>query len=277
MWNGGIGTYAKASFETHEQASDKANDALRVDARDLRCRVVGEGGNLGFTQLARVEYALRGGLIYTDAIDNSAGVDCSDHEVNIKILLDKVVANGDMTTKQRNQLLVEMTDDVARLVLADNYSQTQAISIVVAGGAQKLYEQARFMDLLEQTGRFNRLLEGLPDKKVLTERLALAQGLTKPEVAVLLAYSKMNYFEAIVASDIPDDPFVQDRLSQYFPPVLGERFAEEIKGHRLRREIIATSIAGSISDHVGPGDRISRARRGGLGYRGSGSRLYCRE
>jgi glutamate dehydrogenase len=146
-----------------------------------------------------------------------------------------------------------MTDDVARLVLADNYSQTQAVSIVVAGGAQKLYEQARFMDLLEHTGRFNRLLEGLPDKKALTERLALAQGLTKPEVAVLLAYSKMNYFEAIVASDIPDDPFVQDRLSQYFPPVLGERFAAEIKGHRLRREIIATSIAGSISDHVGPG------------------------
>lgn len=253
LWNGGIGTYAKASFETHEQASDKANDSLRVDARDLRCRVIGEGGNLGFTQLARVEYALRGGLIYTDAIDNSAGVDCSDHEVNIKILLDKVVANGDMTTKQRNQLLAEMTDDVARLVLADNYSQTQAVSIVVAGGAQKLYEQARFMDLLEHTGRFNRLLEGLPDKKALTERLALAQGLTKPEVAVLLAYSKMNYFEAIVASDIPDDPFVQDRLSQYFPPVLGERFAAEIKGHRLRREIIATSIAGSISDHVGPG------------------------
>jgi len=253
LWNGGIGTYAKASFETHEQASDKANDGLRVDARELRCRVIGEGGNLGFTQLARVEYSLRGGLIYTDAIDNSAGVDCSDHEVNIKILLDKVVANGDMTNKQRNQLLAEMTDDVARLVLADNYAQTQAISTIVAGGAQRLYEQARFMDLLEHTGRFSRQLEALPDKKALTERLALEQGLTKPEVAVLLAYSKMNYFEAIVASDIPDDPFVQDRLARYFPPVLSVRFAEEIKGHRLRREIIATSIAGSISDHVGPG------------------------
>jgi glutamate dehydrogenase len=253
LWNGGIGTYVKASYETHEQARDKANDGVRVDARDLRCRVVGEGGNLGLTQLARVEYALRGGLIYTDAIDNSAGVDCSDHEVNIKILLDKVVANGDMTTKQRNQLLVEMTDDVARLVLADNYAQTQAISIVVSGGAQRLYEQARFMDLLEHTGRFHRQLEGLPEKKALTERLALEQGLTKPEVAVLLAYSKMNYYEALLASDVPDDPFIQDRLARYFPAVLGERFAAEIRGHRLRREIIATSVAGSISDHVGPG------------------------
>ena len=253
LWNGGIGTYVKASHETHEQASDKANDSVRVNACDLRCRVVGEGGNLGLTQLARVEYALQGGLIYTDAIDNSAGVDCSDHEVNIKILLDKVVANGDMTIKQRNQLLAKMTDDVAGLVLADNYAQTQAVSIVVAGGAQRLYEQARFMDLLEYTGRFDRQLEGLPEKKALTERLALEQGLTKPEVAVLLAYSKMNYYEAILASDIPDDPFVQNRLARYFPVVLGKRFAEEIKGHRLRREIIATSVAGSISDHVGPG------------------------
>ena len=253
LWNGGIGTYVKASYETHEQARDKANDGVRVDACDLRCRVVGEGGNLGLTQLARVEYALRGGQVYTDAIDNSGGVDCSDHEVNIKILLGQVVANGDMTTKQRNQLLVEMTDDVARLVLADNYAQTQAISMVVAGGARRLYEQARFIDLLEQSGRFNRRLEGLPEKKALTERLALEQGLTKPEVSVLLAYSKMAYYEAILASDVPDDPFVQHRLNGYFPAVLADRFAEEIRSHRLRREIIATVIAGSISDHVGPG------------------------
>ena len=253
LWNGGIGTYVKASFETHEQASDKANDGVRVDACDLRCRVVGEGGNLGLTQLARVEYSLRGGLVYTDAIDNSAGVDCSDHEVNIKILLDKLVSNGDMTSKQRNRLLVEMTDDVAQLVLADNYAQTQAISIVVAGGAQRMYEQARFIDLLEQSGRFDRRLEGLPEKKALTERLALEQGLTKPEVSVLLAYSKMAYYEAILDSDIPDDPFVQNRLNDYFPGVLAERFEDEITQHRLRREIIATVIAGSISDHVGPG------------------------
>ena len=158
-----------------------------------------------------------------------------------------------MTSKQRNRLLVEMTDDVARLVLADNYAQTQAISIVVAGGAQRMYEQARFIDLLEQTGRFDRRLEALPDKKALTERLALEQGLTKPEVSVLLAYSKMAYYEAILDSDIPDDPFGQKRLNDYFPGVLAERFGDEITQHRLRREIIATVIAGSISDHVGPG------------------------
>ena len=253
LWNGGIGTYVKASTETHEQARDKANDGLRVDATELRCRVVGEGGNLGFTQLARVEFALRGGHIYTDAIDNSAGVDCSDHEVNIKILLDKLVAGGDLTTKQRNLLLSDMTDDVARLVLGDNYAQTLAISLVTTGGAQRLYEQARFMDLLEQSGRLNRRLEGLPDKKALTERLALGQGLSKPEVAVLLAYSKMSYFESIVASDIPDDPFVLDRLIAYFPERLGERYADEIARHRLRREIIATLIGGEIANHVGPG------------------------
>ena len=253
LWNGGIGTYVKASYESDEQARDKANDAVRIDASELNCRVVGEGGNLGLTQLARTEFALNGGSIYTDAIDNSAGVDCSDHEVNIKILLDKIVADGDMTGKQRNKLLVDMTDDVARLVLADNYAQTQAISFVVAGGTQRLYEQARFIDLLEHNGGFDRRLEGLPDKKGITERLAMERGLTKPEVAVLLAYSKMNYFEAIVASDVPDDPFVQDRLIEYFPPVLGERFPRGIKEHRLRREIIATTIAGHIADHVGPG------------------------
>ncbi len=253
LWNGGIGTYVKASFESDDQARDKANDAVRINATELNCRVVGEGGNLGFTQLARVEFAKHGGQIYTDAIDNSGGVDCSDHEVNIKILLNKVVADGDMTTKQRNQLLVKMTDDVAGLVLADNYAQTQAISIVAAGGAQRLYEQARFMDLLEQRGGLSRQLEGLPDRKALTERQAAGQGLTKPEIAVLLAYSKMNYFEAIVASDVPDDRFVLDRLVRYFPPVLGDRYAAEIAGHRLRREIVATVIAGSIVDHVGPG------------------------
>ncbi|MCB1772618.1 MAG: NAD-glutamate dehydrogenase [Gammaproteobacteria bacterium] len=253
LWNGGIGTYVKASYETHEQAHDKANDALRVDATELRCRVIGEGGNLGLTQLARVEFALHGGQVYTDAIDNSAGVDCSDHEVNIKILLDKIVANGDMTTKQRNSLLADMTDDVADLVLADNYAQTQAISIVVSEAPRRLYEHARFMDLQEQRGAFSRKLEGLPDKKTLTERLAMGKGLTKPEVAVLLAYSKMAYYEAIIGSDVPDDPFVADRLVRYFPTVLGERFGREIAEHRLRREIIATMITGTIADHVGPG------------------------
>ena len=253
LWNGGIGTYVKASQETHTQAHDKSNDDLRIDASELRCRVVGEGGNLGLTQLARVEFALNGGLLYTDAIDNSAGVDCSDHEVNIKILLDRVVGEGDMTLKQRNQLLSVMTEDVAALVLADNYAQTQAISVVVNGGVERLYEHARFIDLLEQRGEFDRVLEGLPDKKSLAERQAQGRGLTKPEVSVLLAYSKKNYFDAIVASDVPDDPFVAERVISYFPGVLGERFRDRIQQHRLRREIIATVVAGDIVDHIGPG------------------------
>ncbi|MDJ0739539.1 MAG: NAD-glutamate dehydrogenase [Gammaproteobacteria bacterium] len=253
LWNGGIGTYVKASHESHAQASDKANDGVRVDATELRCRVVGEGGNLGFTQLARIEYALGGGQIYTDAIDNSAGVDCSDHEVNIKILLDQLVADGDLTTKQRNQLLVDMTDDVAALVLADNYAQTRAISVVAAAGADRLYEQARFIELLEQKGGFDRALEGLPDRKAITERQAAGKGLSKPEISVLLAYSKMNYYEAVVESTVPDDPYVRERLVRYFPPQLRERYPAQISGHPLRREIVATAIAREVVDHVGPG------------------------
>lgn len=253
LWNGGIGTYVKASDETHQDVNDKANDNVRVDASSLRCRVVGEGGNLGFTQLARVEYALQGGMIYTDAIDNSGGVDCSDHEVNIKILLDRIVASGDLTLKQRNQLLEQMTDDVARMVLSNNDSQTRSVSVVVSGAPQRLYEHARFMDLLELKGNFDRESEGLPVKKTLTTRLARGEGLVKPEIAVLLAYSKMNYTQSILASDIPDDAFVEDRLAAYFPPVLRDRFGEAITGHPLRREILATAIAGAIADHVGPG------------------------
>jgi glutamate dehydrogenase len=253
LWNGGIGTYVKCSQETHAQAYDKANDDVRVDADELRCRVVGEGGNLGFTQRARVEFALHGGLVYTDAIDNSAGVDCSDHEVNIKILLDRVVADGDMTLKQRNQLLVDMTEDVAALVLRDNYAQTQAISMVASDSAERLSEHARFIDLLEQRGVIDRELEGLPGKKALHARIARQQGLTRPEIAVLHAYSKMTYFEAVTQSDIPDSDFVVDRLVDYFPAALRDRFAERIRQHRLRREIVATVVAGVIPDRVGPG------------------------
>ena len=253
LWNGGIGTYVKASHETHAQAHDKTNDEVRIDAVELRSRVIGEGGNLGLTQLARVEFARNGGLLYTDAIDNSAGVDCSDHEVNIKILLDKIVSDGDMTGKQRNRLLQSMTEDVAKLVLSDNYAQTQVISMVAGGGVEKVYEHARFIDLLEQRGTLDRRLEGLPDRKALGERQLQGAGLTKPESSVLVAYSKMNYFDALVASDVPDDPFVVQYLIEYFPSVLRERFVERIREHRLRREIAATVIAGSIVNHVGPG------------------------
>jgi len=253
LWNGGIGTYVKAESETHENVGDKANESVRVNGNELRCKVVGEGGNLGFTQLGRVEYAAKGGLLYTDAIDNSAGVDCSDHEVNIKILLDQVVANGEMTEKQRNRLLVNMTDEVASLVLAHNYAQTQAISLVAWKAPEKLYEHARFIDSLEQRGRLNRVLEFLPGPKAIAERQANGRGLTKPEIAVLHAYSKMNYYDALVQSDIPDDAYLQTELKDYFPQVLNDKFPTEIASHRLRREITATHLTNRIVDRVGPG------------------------
>ncbi|MCW8946309.1 MAG: NAD-glutamate dehydrogenase, partial [Sedimenticola sp.] len=253
VWNGGIGTYVKSEQESHEQVGDKANDALRVNGNELRCKVFGEGGNLGVTQLGRVEFSSKGGLIYTDAVDNSAGVDCSDHEVNIKILLGQIVASGDMTVKQRNTLLADMTDEVGDLVLADNYAQTQAISMVVSEAPVRLNEHARFIDYLENEGRINRELEYLPSKKAIAERQAANRGLTKPEVAVLLAYSKMTYFDALIHSDIPDDPFLETELLDYFPKVLGERFSKEMLNHQLKREIISTHLTNSIVDHIGPG------------------------
>lgn len=253
VWNGGIGTYVKASSETHEQVGDKANESLRVDGRELRCKVFGEGGNLGVTQLGRIEFSRKGGRIYTDAVDNSAGVDCSDHEVNIKILLGQILSNGDMTLKQRNTLLAEMTDEVADLVLANNYSQTQAISMVAANSEQLLYEHARFIDYLEHTGRLNRALEFLPDAEEIARRQAANEGLTKPELSVLLAYSKMTYYDALIHSDIPDDDYLLVELDDYFPKVLGERYHSEMLTHRLKREIISTHLTNDIVDHIGPG------------------------
>ena len=253
LWNGGIGTYVKATSETNDEVRDKINDVLRVNAVDLRCKVIGEGGNLGVTQLGRIEFANHGGFVYTDAIDNSAGVDCSDHEVNIKILLGSIMSNGDITEKQRNQLLEAMTDEVAELVLRDNYTQTQAISLVASRAPQKLYEHARFIDLMEKKDMLNRDLEFLPDQQQINERQADNKGLTKPEISVLLSYSKMVYFDALMNSEIPDDDFLATELTDYFPKVLGEKYRQEMKSHRLRREIIATHLANDISDHVGPG------------------------
>ena len=251
LWNGGIGTFVKASTESHLEVGDKANDALRVDGRDVRARVVGEGGNLGFTQKGRIEYALAGGRIYTDAIDNSAGVDCSDHEVNIKILLDAVVAAGDMTMKQRNELLAQMTDDVARLVLRNNYRQTQALSLAVRQAPLMLGVHARLIQHLEQSGRISRDLESLPSDEVLSERGAAGGGLVASELAVLLAYSKIELFDALVASDLPDDEFTAEELVRYFPRVLSERFRDEMDGHRLRRELIATYVTNSLVNRAG--------------------------
>jgi glutamate dehydrogenase len=251
FWNGGIGTFVKASGESHLEVGDKANDALRVDGRDLRARVVGEGGNLGFTQKGRVEYALSGGRIFTDAIDNSAGVDCSDHEVNIKIVLGEAVAAGDLTEKQRNELLAEMTDEVAGLVLLDNYRQTQALSLAVRQAPSMLGVHARLIQHLEQSGRISRELESLPSEEVLAERRAAGRGLVAPELAILFAYAKIDLFDALVASNLPDDEFMTEELVRYFPHVLSERFGAEVDEHRLRRELIATTVTNSLVNRGG--------------------------
>jgi len=262
LWNGGIGTYAKSEEETHLDVGDRANDAVRVNGRELRCRVVGEGGNLGFTQLGRIEYARfggplgedgrrLGGKMLTDAIDNSGGVNCSDHEVNIKVLLNQVMSAGDMTEKQRNQLLAEMTDEVGDLVLRQNYLQPQAISITSFNAPEALGDQARVMRDLERAGKLDRQLEFLPNEEEINERESNGEGLYPPEMAVLLAYSKINLFEELIASDIPEDPFLQNELMMYFPRPLRERYSGEMQVHPLRREIIATYITNSVLNRMG--------------------------
>ncbi len=251
LYNGGIGTYVKSSRQSHAEAGDRANDAVRVDGRDLRCKVVAEGGNLGFTQLGRIEYALVGGRICTDAIDNSAGVDCSDHEVNIKILLDAAVRDGELTDKQRNQLLGEMTDEVAALVLRDNYFQTQSLSVSGLRSAGLLDAQARFIRALEAAGKLNRAIEFLPSDEEIAERRAQRLGLTTPERAVLLAYSKITLYEELLTSDIPEDPYIATALERYFPKPLRERYRAYVLAHPLRREIVATHVLNSMINRVG--------------------------
>ena len=252
LWNGGIGTYMKASSETHADAADRANDVLRVDASELRCRVFGEGGNLGCTQLGRIEFARNGGMIYTDAIDNSAGVDCSDHEVNIKILLNSVVANEDMTLKQRDKLLAEMTDEVGLLVLRDNYLQTQCINQCMEAGGLSLDEAQRFMQHLESINRLNRGIEFLPDNDEIADRLAADEGLTRPEIAVLVSYSKMVMYDELLASDFANEPALQQELLEYFPAVLAAEFNDKIATHRLRPEIISTAVTNELVNRLGP-------------------------
>jgi len=251
LWNGGIGTYVKASTETNNAAGDRTNDAVRVDATQLRCRVVAEGGNLGLTQPARVEYARAGGLIHTDAIDNSAGVDCSDHEVNIKIVLDGVVAAGDLTVKQRNELLVEMTDEVAALVLRDNVEQNRALANADAQAAAMVDVHARYIRSLVADGRLDREVEHMPTDAQLAERAAAGEGLATPELAVLFAYTKIVAYEELLHSDAPEDPFLARALEAYFPVPLRERFAEHIARHPLRREIIATGVANAVVNRAG--------------------------
>ena len=252
LYNGGIGTYVKASSQRHAEVGDRANDAVRVDGRDLRCKVVVEGGNLGFTQLGRIEYARAGGRINTDAIDNSAGVDCSDHEVNIKILLNLVIEDGELTEKQRNALLAGMTDEVALLVLRDNYFQNSILSGIRARGTRMLDEHARYIRHLVARGRLNRDVEFLPPDDEIAARKAACQALTAPELAVLLAYGKMELFDALLASDVPEDPYIRTALHRYFPAPLRERYPQHIERHPLRREIIATHVVNSMVNRVGP-------------------------
>jgi len=251
LYNGGIGTYVKAGSESHAEVGDRANDAIRVNGRQLRCKVFAEGGNLGSTQRGRIEFALNGGRINTDAIDNSAGVDTSDHEVNIKILLGLVIAEGEMTEKQRNHQLAEMTDEVGLLVLRDNYFQTQALSVAGRPGARLLEQQQRFIRFLERRGRLNRTIEFLPTDEEFADRKARGVSLTSPERAVLLAYAKMWLFEELLESTLPDDPWVATALERYFPTALRKRYAAVMPRHPLKREIVATYLLNSMVNRVG--------------------------
>ncbi|MEU0810050.1 NAD-glutamate dehydrogenase [Streptomyces sp. NPDC005970] len=251
LWNGGIGTYVKASTESHADVGDKANDAIRVDGQDLRVKVVGEGGNLGLTQLGRIEFALNGGRINTDAIDNSAGVDTSDHEVNIKILLNELVREGDMTVKQRNKLLAEMTDEVGALVLRNNYAQNVALANSAAQAPSLLHAHQRVMRRLGREGRLDRSLEFLPTDRQIRERLAAGRGLSQPELAVLLAYIKITVAEELIATGLPDDPYLQRLLHAYFPQALRQQFPERVDGHALRREIVTTVLVNDTVNTAG--------------------------
>jgi glutamate dehydrogenase len=251
LWNGGIGTYVKASSETHSDAGDLANNPVRVDGRELRCRVVGEGGNLGLTQKGRIEYALGGGRINTDFIDNAAGVNCSDHEVNIKILLDQAVAAGRLDREQRNRLLGEMTDEVEALVLRSNYLQTLALSMMEALTSTRLGAEAHFITMLEHQGVIDRDLEDLPDDEQLRDRVARSLGLMRPELAVLFSFSKITLYQDLVESEVPEDPYLSKELEDYFPAPLRQRFADLMPEHRLKREIIATRVTNNMVNRMG--------------------------
>ncbi|EKF75042.1 NAD-glutamate dehydrogenase [Alcanivorax hongdengensis A-11-3] len=251
LWNGGIGTYVKASHESHAQVGDRANDAIRINGRDLRCKVVGEGGNLGLTQLGRIEYALNGGRINTDAIDNSGGVHSSDREVNIKIPLNQMVREAGLTRETRDPMLVRMTEDVARSVLRDNYVQSLALSLLENDAMGRLDEHANQMRLLERNGFLSRTVEFLPDDEALNERRNRGKGLTRPELAVLLSYSKNALSDALLASKVPDDGFFDRDVLAYFPTEMQQEYRDALLKHRLRRELIATVLANAVVNRMG--------------------------
>lgn len=251
LWSAGIGTFVKAHTESQADVGDKSNDAIRINGKQLRCKVVGEGGNLGLTQLARVEYSLNGGLIYTDFIDNSGGVNCSDKEVNIKILLNNIVNTGDLTQKQRNELLSEMTDEVATLVLRDNIAQPRAISLAAMQSPGLVELHIRYLNELERTGKVDRALESLPREKDLIDRKLAGKGLSSPGISVLLCYTKTILKEQILASNVPEDPFLEDLLINYFPKPLQVNFNKQMQNHPLKREIISTKLSNMIVNEMG--------------------------
>lgn len=251
LWNGGIGTYVKASSESNADVGDRANNGLRVNGGDLRCKTVGEGGNLGLTQLGRIEAAQHGVLLNTDFIDNSAGVDTSDHEVNIKILLNGQVQAKKLTLPERNKLLASMTDEVAGLVLNDNYRQNQAISLMERMSLSRLGSKQHFIRTLESQGLLDRQIEFLPSDAEIAERKARGQGLTRPELSVLLSYSKLVAFQQMLDSDVPEDPYLSKELVRYFPEPLQKKYAKAMENHRLKREIIATAVTNSTINRMG--------------------------
>lgn len=252
LWFGGIGTYVKATNETQADAGDRANDTLRVDAGELKVKVIGEGANLGVTQKGRIEFALNGGRINTDAVDNSAGVNSSDIEVNIKIGLSRAEAQGKLSREARNAFLADMTDDVAALVLRNNYLQTLCLSLALEQGTTENSYALQLMQRLEKSGELDRKLEALPSDSVVIERDLKGGGMTRPELAVLMAYAKISLFGEIIASDVPDDPYLSRELKRYFPKAMQERFVEDIENHKLRREIIATMLSNSMINRGGP-------------------------
>ena len=251
LWNGGIGTYIKSSAETDAEVGDRSNDALRVNGKELQCKVFGEGGNLGATQLGRIEFALHGGRVNTDFVDNSAGVDCSDHEVNIKILLRDATRGGYLSEEQRVKLLEQMTDEVSSLVLRNNYLQTQALTMMEYLSYDRLGAKGHFISVLEQQGLLDRELEFLPDSEELERRSKANLGLTRPELAVMLSYSKIALYQELIQSDVPEDPFLGKELAAYFPQPLQEKFPELMQQHRLKREIIATVVTNAVVNRMG--------------------------
>jgi glutamate dehydrogenase len=252
LWNGGIGTYVKATAETNLDIGDRANDGVRVNGKELAAKVVGEGGNLGCSQRGRIEYALKGGRINTDFIDNSAGVNCSDVEVNIKILLNAVVANGRLTLTDRNRLLASMTREVAALVLRNNYLQSQAVSTLEAQARERLSEHVHVMRALERSGELNAAIEYLPNDEAVGERRKLGKGLTRPELAIILSYSKIWLYNKLIHSDVPEDKYLSRELVRYFPEPVRRRYGRNLGRHRLRREIIATATTNSLVNRMGP-------------------------